>query len=229
MLRRRVNEQSPVPGEGYWADSDLNELLNQAAYWAQKKVLRVNPLAFLAWYRTAIQLGESFYRRPLGSWWEFEVAAKLTSSATVWTKLERKPYKAVRDLESSSDPCWSKMGTFIALFPAPSEAIASGLQVIHTPLLSMSDDDSVLDLHPSLHLLVVAKANDLALAEVAETPARKDVREELAELLADIPLIYSRDALDGQDKIWIPPESIGRDINEPGQTLGSTATYRRFS
>lgn len=212
MLRRRINEQAPPAGEGYWSDSVCNELLNQAAYWTQKKVLRVNPLAFMAWYRASLVSGESFYRRPVGSWWEFEVAVKASPTATIYTKLERKPYKAVRDLESGSTPCWSKMGTFLAIFPVPPDNISAGLQVIHTPLISMSDDDSVLELHPSLHMLVVAKANDLALADVPEVPARKDVQAEMAESLADLPLIYGRDAADGLDRLWIPPEQIGREV-----------------
>ena len=211
MLRRRLNEQAPPAGEGYWSNADLDELLNQASFWTQKKVMRINPLAFMAWYRASLQAGENFYRRPLGSWWEFEVAVKASPVASVYTKLERKPYKVVRDLVSGSAPVWSKMGTYISIFPAPPDNISQGLQVIHTPLLSMSDDDSVLDLHPSLHLLVVVKANDLALAEVPETPARKDVIAEYTELLSDLVMIYGRDALDGSDRLWIPPESIGRE------------------
>lgn len=211
VLRRRLNEQTPHN----WQDTELNELLNEAAFWAQRQVLRLNPLAFLAWFRTGLVANESFYKRPVGSWWEFEVAVKETAGATTYTPIDRGAYKAIRTLERGQTGRWAKMGTFLALFPASVENIPDGLQIIHTPLLSMSEDTDVIDLHLSLHMMVVAQANLFALMERPETPAKNDVKVELKGYLDDMPYVYGRDSVDGVDRLWIPSDILGRDSEDP--------------
>jgi len=207
VLRRRLNEQTPHN----WTDVELDDLLNEALFWVQKKALRVNPLAFLTWTRTTLKKDESFYKRAVGSWWEFEVAVKATAAATTYTPLKRHPYKEIREFESVQEVVgWAKMGTFIAILPAPPEDIVDGLQVIHTPLLTMAVDTDVPDLHLSLHTMVVVKANQLALQERPESPQSAPVMAELKDLDADIVLVYGREAIDSVDRLWIPPEAIGR-------------------
>lgn len=207
-LRRRLNEQTPQN----WTDGELDQLLNESLFWVQKKVMRVNPLAFLSWFRTGLVANESFYKRPVGSWWEYEVGVKATPSATTYTPLDKRPYKTVRDRESAInvDTTWSKMGTFIAILPAPPFDITNGLQIIFTPLLTMAVDTDVPDLHPSLHTQLVTKANQLALQEQPESPMSASLEADLRSVDEDVVLVYGREAIDGLDRVWMMPESIGR-------------------
>lgn len=207
VLRRRVNEQTP----DNWSDVELNETLDEALFWVQKKVMRVDPLAFMAWSRTSLVANESFYNRPVGSWWEFEVAVKGSPSDTKYTPLPRQPYKAIRDFTvDQAGTAYAKVGTFLAIFPAPAFNVTDGLQIIYTPLLTMAVDTDVPAVHPTLHTMIVVKANHLLLQERPESPQLKPVQDELQDLDPDVALVYARASVDGLDRLWIPAEAIGR-------------------
>lgn len=205
MLRKRINEETAND----WTDTQLNSLLDVALGQTQRKVLRFNPLAFLAWYRAPITANESFYRRPIGSWWEYCVEVKLTAAATQYTELVKRPYRIAREALDSA-PVYAKLGTFLAIYPTPTETVTAGLQVIHTPLLTFPDDDIEVDLHTALHLLVVVRAHKLALANTPETQAHALVLAEIRELEEDMAFLYGRTDLQNE-KLWLPPESVGRD------------------
>ena len=207
VLRRRLNEQTA----DNWDDTELNALLDESLFWVQKKIARVDPIAFMAWARTSLVANESFYNRPVGSWWEFEVAVKGNPSEPTYTPLARRPYKAIRALTSDqAETAYSKVGTFLAIFPPPPFNVTDGLQIVYAPLLTMAVDTDVPAVHPSLHTMIVVKANHLALQEQPESPQLRPVQDELADLDGDIMLVYGRSAVDGLDRLWIPAEALGR-------------------
>jgi hypothetical protein len=204
MLKRRVNDQYG----GYWDDdSYLCSMLNTAALEIQKEVLKYNPLAFLSLYRVDITAGESFYPKPEGMWWEKEVGVKLPSDSD-YTPMERLPWSLVRN-RTSGNPVYSGDGTFFLIKPTPAETLTLGLQVLFTPILTMSEDTDVLPLHLGLHLAVVIKANQLLLAEVPETPAREAVMAELADQISSIPIVY-RGGNVHSDRIYLDEQLLGR-------------------
>lgn len=207
VLRRRLNEQTP----DNWSDVELNALLDESLFWVQKKIMRVDPAAFMAWSRTSLVANESFYNRPVGSWWEYEVAVKGNPSETTYTPLPRQPYKAIRAFTSDqSETAYAKVGTFLAIFPAPTFSITDGLQIIYTPLLTMAVDTDVPAINPALHTMIAVKANQMALQERPESPQLGPVNDELKDLDPDVALVYARSSLDGIDRLWIPAEAIGR-------------------
>lgn len=203
LLRRRLNETSA----DLWQDADLNDLLNAGAHRTEKEVLKVDPLAFIYIDQLDIAANQVFYAKPQGFWYEMEVGYKDSADVTGYRELVKRPYWVARASASGGEVVYAHLGRFFALYPKPSVSVAAGLQLLYVPTLSMAADSDVLDIHLALHMAVVVEAQLLALGETGDS--RKELREEKADLVADIPLYYQSSA-GAPDRLSIDVASLGK-------------------
>lgn len=203
ILRRRLNESSA----DFWSDSALNTLLETAAYDVQCQLLVFNPLCLLNWMTTPITHDVQFYAKPVGFWWEYEFGVKLTAAATAYSYYDSPlPYKRLRDTQEAG---YAHVGRHFYLSPKPAEDVAAGIQLLYTPLLSMSDDTSVPDISPAYHMAILVKAHLLTFPETAESPLQAAVMDEWKKETEKFPLV-AQQSYNGPMRLWLPPESIGR-------------------
>ncbi len=196
LLRRRLNESTA----DNWQDADLNELLNAGLHLVQKEVLKVDPLAFIHWSKDDIVSGQSYYPKPQGFWHEIEIAQLDADHPQGYKPMKKQDYNVARELAAGSTEVYCHVGRYFAIFPAPSTSVVDGLQIQWTPTLSMAVDTDVPDLHFALHMAVVLMAQKYALGETGDDQRR--VKEELVELLSDIPGYYLGSATEN-DRLWI--------------------------
>jgi hypothetical protein len=205
MLRRRLNETSAAAS--YWSDTDLNVLLTTAAMDVQKRLLQLNKLCLLVWYLTDLTT-ERFVPKPIGFWWEYEVGVKMTGGASDFSYIKPFPYKLLRDTQ---DAGYAHVGRYLYITPQATEVVSGGIQLLYTPLVSMSDDTSVPDINPSLHIAIVVQAHRRALKEAGETPMMQALDAEWKEFDGDFYLVATQSAAEG-GHLWIPAESVGRQV-----------------
>lgn len=192
LLRRRKKDEAQVN----WTDSQLNNLLNEAAAFVQKEIMKVNPTAFLKITRQHIKANVDRYTKPEGIWSLVDVA-KLNSSTGRYESLGTPTdIYEIRGIQSSTGSTPSKFADFgeeILLGPKPTADQTDGLEWIWVMTASMSQDDDVLGLHIGLHNAVVLRAEILLAPETA-APDTAEARKQLAEELVDIPEYYRRTA-----------------------------------
>lgn len=191
LLRRRLQDSSADTAAENWSDSELNELLNQGLIKAQKAVLAVDPLAFIAIDKQDVEEDEEMYAKPDGFWYMRQLQI-LNETTGLYEPIEKEDYEIARaGAATSTRVTWSDFGRFIALRPVPSAAIRLGLRWIYVVTLAMGADNDVPALHQGLHTLPVWFAQRLAIGETGETDAgMKEVEGLIAADLADIPDYY---------------------------------------
>ena len=184
LLRRRLNETVA----DRWDDSTLNTLIDLAYALVLKQVRKVDPEAVLFWdYRDTIS-GTNWYEKPAATRGPVEVGLKATSADADWTPLKRVPYHIARDY-TGSDTVYCHRGTYIGIFPAPSNTVTDGIQFIHAPTDTMAADTDVPKLEQTLHYAIVLWAALIAKGESPEAPDSKDAAE-LQRIIGDIPHDY---------------------------------------
>lgn len=190
LLRRRLQDAGGINAQN-WEDTDLNELLNLGLHKAQKAILKVSPLAFMAIDKQTIEEDQEFYAKPDGFWYERQIQL-LDTSENRYRTIKREDYEIASRREStSSEITWSDFGRHIAIFPVPSARVALGLRWLYVPTLEMSADNDVPQIHQGLHTLPLWYAHRLALGETGETnEAIRDVEGLIGADLADIPDYY---------------------------------------
>lgn len=182
LLRRRLNEQVA----DNWDDSTLNTLIDLAYALVLKQVRKVDPEALVFWdYRNTVA-NTNWYEKPSGTRGPVEVGLKKTSADTDWTPLKRQPYYNARDW--TGDTVYCHRGTYIGIFPAPTIAVVSGLQMLHAPTDALAVDTDVPKVEQTLHYAIVVWAAIIAKGESPEADT-KDAAE-LQRLIGDIPFDY---------------------------------------
>lgn len=185
LLRRRLLE----PTEDQWSDSTLNSLLNLALALVRKQVRKVDYEFDVRWeYRDTVA-GTSWYEKPSGTRGSIEIGLKTAASDSDWTALKRAAYHIAKTYTTGGgETVYCHRGAYIGIFPAPSASVVDGIQFLHAPTESLSDDNDVPRLEESLQYAVVCWAALLAKGESPEDDS-KDAKE-LARLLGDIPADY---------------------------------------
>lgn len=184
LLRKRLNEDT----EDNWTDQELNRLLDIGLQQVQKEILKVDPQKFLYTWVADIVANQVYYQKPAGIWVELAIA-KLSDGRYVpmdyrdWDDA----FEAVGTTEASTTR-YSIEGDYYMLSPAPTVSITNGLKVVGIPTLVMATDNSVPKVNVGLHMAIVAWSQLLALGETGD-PEDK-VKDNLKELLGDIPLYY---------------------------------------
>ena len=202
LVRRRLNETVA----DNWDDATLNTFIDLAYQLVTKQVRKVDPEAMLSWDYRATVVGEHWYEKPSGTRGPVEVALKKTSADTDWSPLVRKPYFIARDW-TGDEVVYCHRGTYIGLFPAPTVAIADGIQMIHAPTDALAVETDVPKLEPTLHYAIAIWATLIAKGESPESDD-KDARE-LQRIIGDIPSDYGSPDL-GQNVSLSPDVSDAR-------------------
>ena len=183
ILRSRLHEEV----SDQWSDARLNTLLNLGLAEVQKKIIAIDPMAFV-WIDKGdivVPAGrEMLYPWPEGFQYEFEVA--VLGDDGKYGVIPRIDYHASRDY--SSELAYAPHGAHFILAPAPTSAKVDGLQIKYMPTLTMASDAVTLPVKQGLHMAVVIYAERFALGDTGES--RKDSQEELAEIINGIPQFY---------------------------------------
>lgn len=198
LLRRRLNE---VLADN-WQDEDLNDVLNLALHRVQKRILTIEPEAFLYIANAPITINQEFIAKPVGMWYEKEV--RLLDTATgLYGEIDRLPYHTAKTL-TSGDTAYAHFGRFFAIRPIPAASILAGLQVLYVPTLTMAVDSDVPDVNLGLHDAIVKAALLTLLPETGE--AYKEVKEQYEEDMGDVHLYYRMSASANQQLEPVVPK-----------------------
>lgn len=180
LLRRRIQETVA----DNWQDTDLNDLLNLGLHEVQKRIVHIDPFAFLWIDTTHLVAGQNLYKKPVGFWFEFEVNILDTNSnPSTYVRLVRNDYEALRNRtasNSSSEQQYAHAGQYLYLSPAPSSNLTNGLQLLWMPTLEMAVDTDVPDIMFPLHFAAVVAAQLFTLGETGI--ARDSIAAELDSL-----------------------------------------------
>jgi hypothetical protein len=196
LLRKQVQDVA----EDQWQDSELDSILNLAYANVQKEIVKVDREAHLFWDYIDTVAGTSWYPLPQ-TFGISHVGVKLAASDTGYTVLgPPKRYRDVKDVETSSTTYYSIRGQWIGIFPAPGVGVTSGIELVHTPIMSigagLGNDGEVPRIKLPLHLAIVWWAKLICLGDTDEQAG--EARARLAEMINDIPVWYSAhsDAVD---------------------------------
>jgi hypothetical protein len=190
LIRRRLNERVEADG---WDDDALYVLLNEGIKFVQKKVIAVDPYAFvtISHRDTVVGSAGEFYEVPPGMWYEIEVGFKSAASQALYTPLGKGNYHILRSRTTGTTQ-YARYGNYFAIWPNPAAAVTSGLRVHFMPTLSMGEKPenatNVIPLHPAMHMAAVIRAVMYALGDTLES--RSELSTELAQELIDIPEYY---------------------------------------
>lgn len=174
-----------------WTDGDLNEILDVAVHKLQTRIMAVDPSAFVYIDNTPLVANQEFYPKPNGFWYEL-VFRILNSSTGLYERVSKRDYEFAESLGTGSGPVYSHVGRHFAIRPIPATSVASGIQILYVPTLSMATDAEDLPIHFGLHDAVIKQAQVLLLPETGE--AYKEVAGLLAEDILSIPSYYRQHA-----------------------------------
>jgi len=183
MLQRQLQDISSVE----WDNAgELNALINQAYYLVQKEVFKKFPTAHLFVDTAPTAIGTSWY--PLGdSFGVHRVGYKADAAATAWTKLARKDYDDVVEVTGSTT-YYAQKGQWLGIFPAPTAAVADGIELWHTPVMSLAADADIPRIKLPMHYAIVLWAKMIAIGDTGEQAG--ETRDRLKEVFADLPEWY---------------------------------------
>lgn len=205
LLRRRLQERVAVTG-GVWSDADLNTMLRLGLQEMQKKVLVVDPEAFIYIDRADVVANQELYELPAGLVTIYDLRMKGTDNiyASLGSALPR--HEAIGRTDSTI--AWFRYSSkYFGLSPAQTTALASGLEIEWGPTLTMAADTDEPALHTMLHMGIVLYAEKFALGDTGESGGKLD--PEIAPYVNSIPQYYSPIARPG--RITVNAASVGRD------------------
>lgn len=186
LWRRYVHDVPAVA----WDNTEANAILNVAYAIVQTYITTMDPEAHIFWDYIQSQAGVNWYPLPT-SFAPIEVSIKPTSAATSYTMLEGpKDYQQVKSVVADSGPFWALRGQWIGVFPAPTETIAQGIELVHNPVMQLSGDTDIPRIKIPLHDLIAIEGALMALGET-DGEATDWLKERKAERLAALPLWYN--------------------------------------
>lgn len=204
MLRRRLQEVSAAQ----WTDSTLNSNLNLGLQYMQRKIQAIDPLWVIYTDTTPLVSSQRDYPKPVGC--KFEVFLYVVAAATDTSQdpLTRVDYESIvkQDEHLDLNGSYAHKGRFFSIYPTPSST-ANYLKLEWVPTLSMGSDSDVPDLVTDLHEGIVYRAEMISLGDTAQEATR--AKEDLAEILNDLPRYYVKSAV--PDRIKIDLSHWGED------------------
>lgn len=191
MLQRRLQDTE----NAQWTNAVLNEYLNYGYQYMEKRILEVDPMAFIYTDTATITSAVSDYPMPSNSMWEVGVYTRGTSTGDfVWQdKIELPLIQAGGSPNWRSNPYttgYGRRGRYIVLYPTPSATVTAGLQLEFVPWLTMGSDTDVPELDVGLHDGIVYRAEEIALGDTAQEAVK--AREDLSQVVTDISRYYRR-------------------------------------
>lgn len=192
LLRRELRDVAQVQ----WpTNADLDDILNYSYSVIQKEIRKHFKEAHLFWDYMNLVAGTSWYPLPQ-TFGISQVSAKGASTDTYYTPLKYKRYRDIgpRQIISGGSLVtqiigtqmnYTRRGQWIGLFPAPTVSITSGLEVMHSPIMSMGSDDEIARIKVPLHLAIVLHAKLVALGET-DADETASTLQRLGEIVNDL-------------------------------------------
>lgn len=196
LLRRRLNDVSET--QPFFTDDELDEALNMGAAKIEKAVLSIDRTAIIKITRQNIEANEVLYPKPQGSWGVLDVKLK---DPTTGQYVSLGDPISIEDLEKLSTAGnttkrYAHVGRWIQIGPAPDAAITAGLEwrtIFGSEIASGADNDGEVYPFPTgLHNAIVLWAQIILTPEFEQGVNTDELRTQLKEDLADLPLYYSR-------------------------------------
>ena len=180
LFLRRVHDVSAVQ----WTDAEQNDLVNLAYSKVQKEIVKFKRDAHLYWDTLNSVAGTSLYPLP-ATFGVRRVGLKASAADTVFTKLSKKEWEDIMDLTTGVTSYYCLPNeNWLGIYPAPSTSVANGIEVIHCPIMSLSDDAEVPRIKTPMHDAIALWAVIIAKGETDEDA--QIAKEELANILGDV-------------------------------------------
>jgi hypothetical protein len=195
LLRRQGQD---VPSQE-WSNAELNDIINLAYAKVMKEIVKVDPEAHLFWDTMDSTASTAWYPLPTATFGMVQVGIKSTASDTAFTKLKKKKYNDIKG-NTGTTQAYCRRGTWIGIFPAPSTGVTDGIELIHSPIMSLGSDTEEPRIKIPAQEAILYAAKDLMLGETDESS--QDTLRRYAEIIGDLPLWYSLDS-DGGDRLQI--------------------------
>jgi hypothetical protein len=198
-LRRRLNETTP----DQWADSALNDYLNEGLRFMQQEIERMEPEAFIYEDSANLVSGQREYAWPVNMKREVTVGTKWNSSATAYTDVGRVGNRKADNPDNTENE-YAHKGRYLKFSHTPTENVTKGIWLEYIPILSMGDDADVPDIPIDLHMGIVLSAQLTAFGDSSGSTDKQEVRAELADVMLRLPNHYKR--IGGEpDKMTVSP------------------------
>ncbi len=184
VLGRRVQDVDGVQ----WTDAEKNQALNESYYQIQGNVQAVHPEAVIFWDYMNTVAGQNFYPMP-PSFGIIAVRIKSAVSDTTWTKLDRKRFEAIESLNGTTQ-YYTQRGEWLGIYPAPTVSIASGIELMHRPIHTLTADADEPKLKLPLHDAIVLGGKIFLLGDTNESA--KEDEGKLNKILENIGRWYGQ-------------------------------------
>ena len=191
MLKRRLQDT----GNAQWTNAVLNDYLNHGLQYMQKRILEVDPMAFVYTDTATLTVDVADYPMPANSMWEVGVFTKATATADyAWLdRIERPWLQAGGSTNWEANPFsagYARKGRYLVIHPTPTATIAAGLKLEYVPWLTMAADTDVPEVDVGLQEGIVYRAEEIALGDTAQEAVK--AKEDLAQIVTDISRYYRR-------------------------------------
>ena len=187
LLRKFVRDTPEVQFE----DAELDEILNISYGHIQKELVKFNAGWHIAVDTIDVTSGTSWYPMPPSFGLKY-LRFKATSGGD-YLAIGKHNYLDIIGL-TGSDHFYCREGQWLGIFPTPTATVSAGIELLHTPILALAEDDESPKIKTPLHLAIVYQAKLICLGETDESGEQTERR--LKALIDDIPFWYHID----QDK-----------------------------
>lgn len=170
LLSRFINDVDDVE----WSEAEKNEALNESYYERQGEIQAIDPEAVIFWDNMDTTSGTNWYPLP-PTFGVISVGFKGSSGDTSFTKLDHQLYEDIKDLTGTTN-YYTIRGEWIGIFPAPSESVTNGIELMHRPIHTLTIDADEPKLKLPIHRAIVIGAKLFLLGdtnEKSEEDARK--------------------------------------------------------
>jgi len=184
-----------------WSAIEVNEIINLAYSKVQKEIVKFKRDAHLFWDYVDTQPGVSLYPLP-PTFGVRRIGLKGSSADTTWTKLHKKEYEDLLELSPQATKTYYCLPNenWFGIYPAPASAIVRGIELIHCPIMALSDDAEIPRIKLPLHDAIALWAVIIAKGETDEDSAA--AQQELANIMGDLNLWYEAPS-DEPDKFQV--------------------------
>jgi hypothetical protein len=160
----------------------------------QKKIMVVDPMAFVYTDTQNLVASEPDYPMPVNSMFEIGVYLKASATAAYgWLDYIELPHLQMESGAYHTNPYtsgYSRKGRYIVIYPTPSSALAAGIKLEYIPWLTMGADTDVPEIDMGLHEGIAYRAEMIALGDTAQESVK--AKEDLEAVVSDVPLYYRR-------------------------------------
>ena len=197
QTRRYVQDTAGVE----WSDAEIKSVINDAYYDLQMELQMVAPEGIIAWDTIDAKSTENWYPKP-PTFGIIQVGLKTSSADTSFTKLGLKDYNDIKELIGTTY-YYTERGDWIGIFPTPPADVTDGIEVMHRPIDTLTEDTDIPKLKLPLHQAICLQAKIFLLGDTNESADRDE--KKLDRIKERMPLLYAGN-LDQQ--ILISPRGL---------------------